>query len=220
MKRAALTSRLLLLSLAFALPPAFAGSDADLQKKFGVRDACLAIADLRTGKTVLEYNAKRCRERFSPCSSFKVAAALMAFEQGILKDENQVIRWDGVERDRRELNHDQTPMSWMSHSAKWVTEWLMPQFGASTIQKFLATFAYGNQDFSGGWKDAWVMSSLKISAREQLAFFRRWWRGELTASRVFAANASDRVAQKSPAGPRLRDTTIEILEAQGLLAER
>jgi beta-lactamase class D len=246
----------------------------DFKSEFGERDGCILIADQKTGKVLSEYNSKRCQERFSPCSSFKIAAAVMAFEKGILKDENQVIKWDGIQRDREEINHDLTPFTWMSLSAKWVTEWLMPQLGQGTIQHFLSAFSYGNQDFSGGLKNSWVTSSLKISAREQVEFLRKLWTNQLPVSQrsvnltkkiiffnklgtrseiygktgtgclvgracidradkmlgwfvgvlnndsneyVFAANASDLVAQSAPGGPRIRKTTIKILDSMGLI---
>jgi hypothetical protein len=69
--------------------PALASADVDFKKTFADRDACFVIADLETGKILAEHNPKRCKERFSPCSSFKVPAALMAFDKGILNDENQ-----------------------------------------------------------------------------------------------------------------------------------
>ncbi len=245
---------------------------ADFKKAFQDRDACFLISELETGKILAEHNPKRCQEQVTPCSSFKVPAALMAFEKGILKDENQIVKWDGIKRGRAEENRDQTAQTWMSDSIKWVTEWVMPQVGEKDIKKFLSDFNYGNQDFSGGMKDAWVTSSLKISAREQQAFLTRLWKEELSLSKrtmeltkkimfikkigdaelygktgtgclqghgcmehpdkmignfigvlktktktyVFAANASDLKDQGTPAGPRLRNTTIEILNEMGL----
>jgi beta-lactamase class D len=162
-------------------------AEVDFKKSFSDRDACFLVSDLKTGKTVAEYNPKRCAERFSPCSTFKVAASVMAYEKGILKDENQIIKWDGTKRSRPEENQDQTPVTWMKESIKWVTEWIMPQLGEKNIQRFLDTFNYGNKDFSGGMKDAWVTSSLKISAREQTAFISKLWKDELLVSK----NASD-----------------------------
>jgi beta-lactamase class D len=200
----------------------------------------------------------------------------MAFEKGVLKDENQIVKWDGIKRDRPELNQDQTAFTWKSESVKWVTEWIMPQLGEGTIQHFLDAFEYGNKDFSGGLKDAWQTTSLKISAHEQVAFISRLWKYQLPVSRrtteltekitfiknlgnnvelygktgtgclvghacmdhpdkmigwfvgalkkdskvyVFAANASDLKPQKPPAGPRMRETTIQILKQMGLVSE-
>jgi len=247
----------------------------DFKKTFADRDACFIIADLETGKILAEHNPKRCKERYSPCSSFKVPAALMAFDKGILKDENQIVKWDGIQRGRQEENQDQTPITWMSNSIMWVTEWVMPQVGEKNIQHFLDVFNYGNKDFSGGLKNAWVTSSLKISAHEQLAFISKLWKENLpvaskaieltkkiilikkiggselygktgtgclvgrdcmekpskmlgnfigilkSGSKTYAiaANASDLKDQERPAGPRLRNTAIEILKEMGLVKE-
>lgn len=252
----------------------FALSDADLKKEFTDRDGCFLISDLKTGKIISEYNSKRCQERLSPCSSFKIAAALMAFEKKVLKDENQVIKWDGVKRGRVEIDKDLTPYTWMSASAIWVTSWIMPQLGKKTIRRFLETFSYGNKDFSGPRIEPWQTSSLKISAHEQLAFISKLWKGELPLAKdtiectkkiilvkklgknselygktgtgclvgtacmehpdkmigwfvgvlkngeaeyAFVANASDIKPQGPPAGPRMRNTTIQILEKMGLV---
>lgn len=247
----------------------------DYKAIFGQRDGCFLLSDLSTGKVIEEYNVKRCAERLSPCSSFKIAAALMAFDKGILKNENQIIKWDGVKRDREELNKDQTPYNWMKNSAMWVTQWITPQLGNETINSFLSQFEYGNRDFSGGITTAWQTSTLKISAHEQSAFLRKLWSGELPISKtsmdltkkivfiktlgadshlygktgtgcideacdketgkrmigwfvgvlktknkqyVFAANASDLVPDPKgqPAGPRLRQTVIEVFKKLGL----
>jgi len=252
----------------------FAYAAVDFQSEFGDRDGCFLLEDLKTGKILAEYNPTRCLEQLSPCSSFKVAAAIMAFEKGVLKNENQIVKWDGVKREREEINKDLTPFSWMKESAKWVTEWIMPQLGSETIKRFLSEFSYGNQDFSGGLKDSWVTSSLKISAYEQVAFLKKLWTNKLPVSKrtvdltkkiilvkklgtkselygktgtgclvghdcmdrpdkmlgwfvgilksdtheyVFAANSSDLVDQSTPSGPRMRNTTIDILEKMGLV---
>lgn len=263
-----------LILIIFQCINSFALTDADFKKEFGDRDGCFLISDLKTGKIISEYNSKRCQERFSPCSSFKIAAALMAFEKKVLKDENQVIKWDGVSRGRAEIDKDLTPYTWMSASAIWVTSWIMPQLGKESIQGFLETFSYGNKDFSGPRIEPWQTSSLKISAHEQLAFISKLWKGELPLAKntneltkriilvkklgqkselygktgtgclvgtacmdhpdkmigwfvgvlkngeteyAFAANATDLIPQGPPAGPRVRNTTIQILEKMGIV---
>ncbi len=252
----------------------FAFAEADFKKEFTDRDGCFLISDLKTGKIISEYNSKRCQERFSPCSSFKIAAALMAFEKKVLKDDNQAIKWDGLKRERAELNQDQTPYTWMNNSAIWVTSWIIPQLGKEAIQGFLEAFSYGNKDFSGPRIEPWQTSSLKISAHEQLTFISKLWKGELLLAKntieltkkiirikklgqkselygktgtgclegtacmehpdkmigwfvgvlrndkseyAFAANATDLIPQGPPAGPRIRNTTIGILEKMGLV---
>ncbi|MBP9743417.1 MAG: hypothetical protein KBD37_08665, partial [Burkholderiales bacterium] len=62
------------------------------------------------------------------------------------------------------------------YSVVWVSQLLTPQLGISTIKDYLQKFNYGNQDFSGdpgknnGLTNAWLNSSLTISADEQLLF--------------------------------------------------
>lgn len=160
-------------------------AEIDFKTVFQDRDVCFVVSELESGKIVAEYktNSNRCKERYTPCSSFKIAAALMAFEKGILKNEHQIINWDGKKHNRKEENRDQTPLTWMSDSVKWVTEWIMPQIGQKTTKQFLKSFNYGNKDFSGGMKNAWVTSSLKISAYEQISFLSKLWKGDLSVSR-------------------------------------
>jgi beta-lactamase class D len=51
------------------------------------------------------------------------------------------------------------------------------------VTHYLTEFHFGNQDMSGGLTTAWVESSLKISADEELLFWERFWRGELPVSK-------------------------------------
>ncbi len=157
-------------------------SAVDYKKIFNDRDGCFIITDLSSGKVISEYNSARCKKRFSPYSTFKLTAALMAFEKNVFKDENHIVKWDGVRRDRVEINQDLTPLTFMGLSAKWVTEWIMPQIGKKAIKSFLHSFHYGNEDISGGLKNFWVSSSLKISAHEQVAFITNFWNGKLGLS--------------------------------------
>jgi len=66
-----------------------------------------------------------------------------------------------------------------------VSQQLTSQLGYARIKHYLAGFNYGNQDFSGdpgknnGITHAWLASSLKISALEQLNFMKAMLSDEL-----------------------------------------
>ena len=47
---------------------------------------------------MLAYDVERAQKRFMPASTFKVPHALFALDAGAVRDEFQVIRWDGVKR--------------------------------------------------------------------------------------------------------------------------
>ena len=142
-------------------------------------DACFILYDLNADKIVTEYNShNRCNEQIAPDSTFKIPLSLMAFDRGII-NQNTVFKWDGKKsRAYPDWNHDQTPKSWLQYTVVWVSQQITPQLGYSTIKYYLADFHYGNQDFSGdpgknnGLTHAWLSSSLKISAVEQLNFLK------------------------------------------------
>lgn len=148
-------------------------------KVFENYHACFILYDVNANKVVSEYNPHhRCDERIAPDSTFKIPLSLMAFDQGVI-NQNTIFKWDGKKsRAYLDWNYDQTPQSWLQYSVVWVSQQITPQLGYSTIKHYLADFHYGNQDFSGdpgknnGLTHAWLSSSLKISAVEQLNFLK------------------------------------------------
>ncbi|MBN8542512.1 MAG: peptidoglycan DD-metalloendopeptidase family protein [Deltaproteobacteria bacterium] len=155
----------------------------NFQTLFHDRDGCFIMKQLSTGRIVKSYNSNRCAQRFSPNSTFKIPAALMAFENGIFETADQLIKWDGKKYSRKEENQDQTPFSWMDQSVVWPTQVIMRKMIDKKRRKYLDEFKYGNQDFSGGVTTAWLDSSLKISADEQIAFLTRFWQETLPLSK-------------------------------------
>jgi beta-lactamase class D len=172
-----------LLIIVFIFPTIAFASTPDFKKIFKDKDACFILFDLSTNKNVITYNHNRCNERLPTCSTFKIPIALMAFDQKILQDENTVIKWDKINREAfPSWNQDQTPKSWLQNSTIWVSQRIIPQIGMNKIKKYLSTFAYGNQDMSGGLTKAWLSSTLKISAYEQMNFLKNFWEETLPIS--------------------------------------
>lgn len=144
----------------------------------GGRQGCYLLIDLRDNRVVEQTGTNK---RLPPCSTFKVAAAVMSFDARILTL-NRVFRWNGVKDARPEVNQDQTAASWMERSVIWVTQALTRELGMKRVKAYLAKFAYGNQDFSGGLSQAWLTSSLLIDSREQARFMSDLWREKLPVS--------------------------------------
>lgn len=156
------------------------GKSIPYSQLFDGYNGCFLLFDLNKDKLVLEYNPNnRCQQRIPTNSTFKVPLSVMAFDQGII-NESTVFKWDGkISNDMPDWNKDQTPASWQKYSVVWVSQQLTPKIGLDRIKKYLADFDYGNQDFSGdpgknnGLTNAWLSSSLKISAPEQLEFLKK-----------------------------------------------
>lgn len=168
--------------LFFFLVNVFAKDDIDFSGIFGKKNGCFILYDLTANRTLIHFNDNQCRMRIPPCSTFKIPLAIMSFDMSLLKDENTVIKWDGIARDLPEWNQDQTPKTWLQYSTVWVSQLLTPQLGVTKMKKYLADFQYGNKDISGGITHFWLSSSLEISGNEQLNFLIRLWRNNLAVS--------------------------------------
>lgn len=142
-----------------------------------------------TDEIVLELGP-HINERISPCSTFKMTLSVMGYDAGILKDEKNPT-WDfqeGYDDWLEAWRAPQTPQSWMNYSCVWYAKLLSFELGLDKIQSYLASFAYGNQDMSGGLarpgptNPAWINSSLKISPKEQVEFIQKMIRDKLPIS--------------------------------------
>jgi beta-lactamase class D len=157
---------------------------------------------------------ENCRERFVACSTFKLPLAVMAFDSGVLKDENQTLKWDGRKGFLESHNHDHSAKTWIRDSVVWFSQRLTPQLGKQKIEKYLQDFHYGNEDFSGGLIDAWLVSpgdkspALKISAYEQVNFMKNLWTDQLpTSKRAMQITRDISFLELSPHGFNLSGKT-------------
>lgn len=164
-------------------------------------DACFILYNLNEHKVISEYNPNNhCNQRISPDSTFKIALSLMAFNQGVINQET-VFKWDGKKGELPEWNRDQTPQTWLKYSVVWVSQQITPRLGYARIKHYLADFNYGNQDFSGdpgknnGLTYAWLSSSLKISAVEQLNFLKAMLSNELPVTSEAVAHTKENLYQ-------------------------
>jgi beta-lactamase class D/beta-lactamase class D OXA-1 len=160
---------------------------------FENRSGCFIVYDVQQAKRVFEYNAPRCKQAVSPTTTFPIPLSLMAFDQRLIT-QSTLFKWNGANQDLPSWDKDQTPYSWLKHSAIWVSQELAQRLGLATIQRYLGQFHYGNQDFSGdpgknnGLTNAWLSSSLKISADQQLEFLLALYYNQLPVSREALLN--------------------------------
>lgn len=99
------------------------------------------------------------------------------------------MKWDRVKRDREVLNQDHNAQTWMRDSVVLYSQKLATKLGRKKMQKYLDSFNYGNKDLRGELTKAWLhapsstVSSLKISAYEQLDFMTALWAETLPVSK-------------------------------------
>lgn len=179
----------LIIILALLSQSIFAGAKVnDIEKYFANKDACFILYDFNKGKIITKYGAKRCLFRIPPDSTFKIPLSLMAFDKKVINNDT-IFKWNEQKYEREEWNQDQTPKTWLKYSVVWVSQEITPKLGIISIKNYLQKFNYGNKDFSGdkgknnGLTNAWLSSSLKISASEQLMFLNRMLKRKLPISK-------------------------------------
>ncbi|TPG11420.1 class D beta-lactamase [Rhodanobacter glycinis] len=123
-------------------------------------------------------DAARSRQAFLPASTFKLFNALVALDSGAVKDEFEVIRWDGKVRGLKdspvaEWNRDNSLASGMRYSTVWFYQEVARRAGEQRMQQWIDKAGYGNRDISGGIDTFWLNGALRISAEQQIDFLRR-----------------------------------------------
>jgi len=164
---------------------AFAASTAqersDWSTFFSDADAhgTIVVVDGRAKNDVaFVYDSERSARRYTPASTFKIPHSLFALDAGILRDEFQVIPWDGIKRPTEAWNENQNLRSAMRNSTVWVYELFAKRLGDKRETEYMRKVGYGSA-VTGGSKPFWVEGDLAISANEQISFLRRLYRNEL-----------------------------------------
>lgn len=156
---------------------------------FPKMDGCFLLYNMGTQQLEKVIGNERCAQQLPACSTFKVPLAVIAFDSGILKDEKQILKWDGKVESRPEVNRDQNAQTWMRDSVVWFSQRLAVRLGPKKFQSYLDRLEYGNRDLSAGLTSAWLISpaakgsALKISGYEQIEFLKKLWRDQLPASK-------------------------------------
>jgi len=139
----------------------------------------------------VRYNEARCRERFSPYSTFKIPNSLIGLDAGVITDAEFRIKWD--EKKYPAFNRDTLPFSawWQDQTLRtafkrsvvWYYRELALKVGEKRMKEYVDKLDYGNEDASGPLNGFWLNSSLKISADEQVEFLKRLHKEELPVAK-------------------------------------
>ena len=128
------------------------------------------------------HDCQRAEHAFSPASTFKVFNAMAALDSDAVKDEFEVIRWDGKQRQYPGWNRDHSLASGMKFSVVWFYQEMARRIGPEHMQNWLDKVDYGNRRIGGAIDMFWLDDSLRISARQQIEFLRRLAAGTLPFS--------------------------------------
>ena len=149
--------------------------------KYGV-NGCFVLFNQADNEFV-RYNSSLCDSGYIPASTFKIPNALIALEKGVVKDTNQIIKWDGHEWPNTSWNQDQTLKTAMKYSCVWVYSKFAEQIGINTYYRYIKEFDYGNKILTGQPTRFWLAGLLRISANQQIEFLTKFYNYNLPISR-------------------------------------
>ena len=153
----------------------------DLTNYFHGYDGSFVLFDLEKGQYHI-FNQAKSEERVSPCSTYKIISSLTGLETGVLGDENTLLKWNGTVYPYETWNQDQTLASAINHSVSWYFQEVDSRVGDKEIKRYLDKINYGNGDITGGIKEFWLQSSLKISPLEQVEILKNLYLYQLPYS--------------------------------------
>jgi beta-lactamase class D len=140
------------------------------------------LYDLKADR-YLVYNRDRAEQAFVPASTFKIFSSLVALETAVIADENEIFKWDGVDRGIENWNRDHNLRSAFKFSAVWFYQELARRIGPERMQSYIDKVGYGNRNINGGIDRFWLDGELRISLEQQIAFLLRLYQNQLPFSK-------------------------------------
>lgn len=134
------------------------------------------------GKTKYQYNVND-QESFIPASTFKIPNTLIILEEGHIKDEFEIIKWDGKEREYAPWNKDQTLKTAFQYSCVWCYQRYAIKIGDKKYHEYLRKFNYGNLLTGSDITRFWLGGELRISVNEQIGFLRKVYAEDLSVQK-------------------------------------
>ena len=89
--------------------------------------------------TTLVFNEDRTEKGFLPASTFKIINSMIALETEVIKDEEEIIKWDGQKRFAKAWNKDHSLRSGIKYSVVWFYQELARRIGEERMQYFVDT---------------------------------------------------------------------------------
>lgn len=123
-----------------------------------------------------------------PASTFKVINLLIALQTGVIKSENEVVKWPGFTDTtlygyRPEIYRDMTVKEAFEVSAGWVFIELAKRIGREKYQQYLKSCHYGNMQLSEKGDDFWNFGAFGITPVNQIEFLVAVYYGKRPFSR-------------------------------------
>ena len=150
------------------------GEDAGIAQTIARHDlnGTIVIASMSSNQRFI-HNGLRAAREFSPASTFKILNTLIALEEGVANNKDELFIWDGRQYSIEAWNRNHSLRSAFRVSCVWCYQSLARKIGVEQYKNYLTLSEYGNLDSSLKVTEFWLDGSLSISAVEQVDFMKR-----------------------------------------------
>jgi len=163
----------ILLSISFTFLFAFA-NDSDLQNIFDKYkiNGTLILSSLNKDEVYI-YNKVRSTKKYLPASTFKIINTLIALDEKAIKNQHEIIKWDGIVRGYKPWNQNHTLKSAFKVSCVWCYQSLAKIVGDKNYLEHLNNINYGNKKTGTNITTFWLDGHIRISAMQQIDFLQK-----------------------------------------------
>lgn len=151
---------------------------------------------LKGSTTIYDYNNKKwiftdkrdAEIATLPASTFKIPNSLFALEYKVVKDENEVFKWDGESKSHLgnivpTWNKDTDLKNAFKNSTIWFYVEVAKRLGRKRYQKTLKKCEYGNGNFSEQGTDFWNYGEFAVTPKNQIEFLIKLYENRLPFSK-------------------------------------
>lgn len=170
--------------------------------------------------TIFDYNNKKwfftdsidAQIQTLPASTFKIINSLIALEEKVIQDENEVLKWNGVKRSLfgKEIPQwykDTDLKTAYENSTIWFYVRMAERIGRNKYFEYLKESKYGNLNFSEKGTDFWNYGDFKISPKNQIEFLVQLYENKVSFSQKTINTVKEIMISENIDGYIFRDKT-------------
>ena len=179
-------------------------------KKYGY-DGSVTLLDYRNNKWLYTDSIDANRTTL-PASTFKIINSLIAIEEKAIKDENEVLKWDGIKRsifgkEMPQWNKNTDLKTAYKNSTIWFYVRMAERIGRNKYFEYLKKCEYGNLNFSEKGTDFWNYGDYGISPKNQIEFLVQLYENKLPFSQQTINTVKEIMISENKDGFIFRDKT-------------
>lgn len=122
----------------------------------------------------ISNNYSNAHAEYLPASTFKIPNSIIALETEVVKNKNQVFKWDGITRSIKNWNQDLNFKDAFQYSCVPCFQQIARKVGHRRMKEYIQKINYPEMKFDGSTIDLfWLEGESRINSFDQITFIRK-----------------------------------------------